>query len=133
MFTKDDVIFSYTRAQAIADGVLLAVPDEIRKEAGFRVPVAMTEAVYRDCVEWTVEDTERRQVAQDQEGRLWDVLAMARFAAVGSPDRSRIELDLLRVSREGRGHSPRKVSLVSMIHEGDDGLPVITIMFPHED
>lgn len=133
MFTKDHLIFSYTRAQAIADGVLVAVPDEIRQEAGFRVPVAMTETVFRDCVEWSIEDTERRQVAQDQEGRLWDVLAMARFAAVGSPNQSRIEFDLLRVPREGRGHMPRKVRLVSMIHEGDNGEPVITVMFPNED
>lgn len=133
MFNKDDIIFSYTRAQAIADGVLYAVPDGIRKEAGFRVPVALSERAYRDCVEWTEADTERHQVAQDHEGRLWDVLAMARFAAIGKPASSRIEFDLLRVPRQGSGHTARRVRLVSMIHEGDAGEPVITIMFPDDD
>ena len=47
---KDDVvIFSYTRAQAIADGVLIDV-SELAKEAGFRFPVAVTAGVWAECV-----------------------------------------------------------------------------------
>ena len=47
---KDDVvIFSYTRAQAIADGVLIDAT-ELAKEAGFRIPVAVTAGVWAECV-----------------------------------------------------------------------------------
>ena len=47
---KDDVvIFSYTRAQAIADGVLIDAT-ELAKEAGFRIPVAVTAGVWGECV-----------------------------------------------------------------------------------
>ena len=47
---KDDVvIFSYTRAQAIADGVLIDAT-ELAKQAGFRYPVAVTAGVWAECV-----------------------------------------------------------------------------------
>src|SRR6185437_8267129 len=40
-----EVIYSYTRAQAIADGVLVDV-SETAKEAGFKYPVALTRMVF---------------------------------------------------------------------------------------
>ena len=43
-------IHVYTRAQAIADGVLVDVSDTAR-DAGFRVPVALTSAVWADCLD----------------------------------------------------------------------------------
>lgn len=59
----------YTRAQAIADGVLIDV-SEMSREAGFRFPVAMTRAAWEDCVMWSDEDS-RLQVHQDEAGRRW--------------------------------------------------------------
>src|SRR5688500_3742609 len=50
-------------------------------EAGFRVPVAMTRAAWRDCVEWTAQTAATKPVPQDELGRLWDVVWMAAFAA----------------------------------------------------
>ena len=49
MFENFDLIHSYTRAQAIADGVLVDVSATAR-EAGIRFPVALTCAVYARCV-----------------------------------------------------------------------------------
>ena len=47
---KDDVvIFSYTRAEAIADGVLIDA-SELAKQAGFWYPVAVTAGVWAECV-----------------------------------------------------------------------------------
>src|SRR5512142_1811169 len=68
------LIFSYTRAQAIADGVLVDV-SKLAKEAGFRFPVAVTAGVWAECVA-VPDDVE----GQDETGRLWDVLTMLRFA-----------------------------------------------------
>lgn len=79
MFEDTDLIHRYTRAQALEDGVLVDV-SETAKEAGFRVPVALTQAAWADCVHWT-EDDSASVVHQDQSGRLWDVLWMARLAA----------------------------------------------------
>jgi len=133
LFTPDDVVSSYSRAQALADGVLVSVPDDLRHEAGFRIPMAITSRVFEDCVAWTVADSERKQVSQDQEARLRDLLAVARFAAHCDPQSSTLAFDLARVPRTGSGVQPRRVRLVLSIHPGDKGEPVLTIMFPDED
>ena len=61
-----EVISTYSRAQAFEDGVLVDA-GEMATEVGFRIPVALTAAVWSDCVVWTDADTER-QVHQDQFG-----------------------------------------------------------------
>jgi hypothetical protein len=128
-----DVIHAYSRAQAIADGVLVAVPDAIAREAGFRYPVAMTAAAWSDCVEWTDADNRRKDTLQDETGRLWDVLFMARLAIRRAGDTDRVPVRLVRVPREGRGIRPRPVKLVAVCGPGDDAEPVLTLMFDGED
>ncbi|ADU66162.1 hypothetical protein Selin_1428 [Desulfurispirillum indicum S5] len=46
-----EAVYSYSRAQAIADGILVDV-SETANEAGFTVPVAMTSALWEDAVSW---------------------------------------------------------------------------------
>ncbi|GAB3104269.1 hypothetical protein GCM10027217_27490 [Pseudomaricurvus hydrocarbonicus] len=43
------LVSSYSRAEAISDGVLIDVTTMAR-EAGFQWPVALTHSVWRDCV-----------------------------------------------------------------------------------
>ncbi len=124
------LICGYSRAQAIADGVLVDVTDTAR-EAGFAVPVAMTAAAWDDCVAWTDADG-RRQVPQDESGRLWDVVWMASLAARHTTG-SRVAVSLVRVPRGGRAQSPQQVRLNMDIGPGDQGEPVTTIMLPGED
>lgn len=126
-----DTIHTYTRAQAIADGVLVDVTDTAR-EAGFRVPVALTRAVWEDCVAWSDEDSER-QVYQDQSGRLWDVLWMACMAARGSTRQDRLIYRFFRVPRDGHSRSATETPLKLVVGPGDEGEPVVTIMLPEED
>lgn len=132
LFTADDVIHSYTRAQALADGVLVDVTATAR-EAGFRISVALTRAVWADCVEWTEADEARKATTQDEAGRLWDVVWMAHLAARTAGNVERCTFDLYRVPREGRGNQPRRVSLAMQVGPGDNAEPVITIMQPNED
>ena len=70
-----DVVYIFTRAQAIEDGVLIDA-GPMAEEAGFKWPVAFTSAAWEDCIAWTDEDKEK-QAYQDQSGRLWDVLYSA--------------------------------------------------------
>jgi len=137
-----EVISTYTRAQAIADGELVDVTTTAR-EAGIAYPVALTPAVWSDCCEWTDEDKKRSRSVPDGQstaGRLWDVVSMARFAIVGeqrrvragAAPRSELLYGLLRKPRPGRGRR-RRVTLKLHVGGGDDGSPVITIMEPHED
>ena len=127
-----DVISTYTRAQALEDGVLID-PGTMAAEAGFKWPVAITADAWADCVAWT-EDDSARQVHQDQDGRLWDVLFMA-FYAVRTSQKSgdRILFQLLRVPRDGRSTKAKLVTLRMIVGPGDSGEPVITILLPHED
>lgn len=133
MFTDADLIHSYSRAQAFADGVLVEVNSKIAGEAGFRCPLALTAAVFHDCVEWTDSDAERNEQPQDQEGRLWDVLWMARCAALANRNISAVAFTVLRVPRDGSSFEPTQANLVLTIGPGDEGEAVATIMEPGED
>lgn len=128
------VIHSYTRAQALADGALVAVDPSIAEEAGFVVPVALTARVHDECVAWSDDEA----VYQDEAGRLWDVLWMARMAIGGAKGQTndRLTYQLRVVPRRGaepRDVTPPLVDLVLHIGPGDEGEPVITIMAPGED
>jgi hypothetical protein len=127
LFADAPVIHAYSRAQALADGALVDV-SELARDAGFKVPVALTTKVWTDCVAW---DQTREVAPQDETGRLWDVLTMAHMTARGRPDADRLTFSVLRI---GSGHlRPSLVRLVLVIGPGDQGEPVITIMQPEED
>lgn len=126
-----EVIYRYTRAQAIEDGVLVDV-SETAREAGFRWPVAMTSAAWADCVAWSEEDN-HRQVYQDESGRLWDVLWMAFNAIRSANNGTQLEYQLYRVPRDGKGVEARLTSLKLVCGPGDAAEPVVTIMLPGED
>ena len=134
LFSPENVIFAYTRAQAIADGVLIDV-SEAAREAGFRFPVALTAQVWADCVAWEPEDS-ARQIHQDLSGRLWDVLWMASCAIRvqrGGDSPCRLPYQLYVVPRDGKSLRAGKVELHVHIGPGDAGEPVLTIMLPWED
>ena len=131
MFDEFDVIHSYTRAQALADGVLVDVT-ETSKKFGFRIPIALTAVVWIGCCEWTDYDEARKPCGQDMKGRLWDVLTMAAQAAKRT-DGPLAPFSVLRIPRSGERMTPEKVDLILHIGAGDAGEPVCTIMEPGED
>ena len=127
-----EIIHRYTRAQALDDGFLIDVTETAR-EAGFMWPVAMTTAVWQDCVAWNEEDT-KRQTPQDESGRLWDVLFMAsRAIKAARHNGTRLSFHVLRIPRGGKARTPRGVALHLVTGPGDDAEPVVTIMQPGED
>ena len=68
------VIYSYTRAQALANCILIDVT-EIGEEVGFKPPVAITEALQNRLT-----PTKNEAVfGQDYDSRLWNVLWVAAF------------------------------------------------------
>ncbi len=127
-----DVIYSYTRAQAIEDGVLVDA-GSVAQEAGIRFPVALTSAVWADCVAWTDDDS-RKKPFQDQSGRLWDLLYMAAYAIrTSASSGDRLLYELYRVPRDGHSTEPQRVTLKLIVGPGDHGEPVITVLLPDED
>ena len=135
-FDGAPVVHQYTRTEAITDGSLVNVTETAR-EAGLRLPTALTRAVWNDCVEWTEEDRAKsRAIArQDEDGRLWDVLWMAKVNLAmrkKMPITEPLVYSIRRLPRPGRGRTQR-VQLKLTITGGDSGEPVITIIEPDED
>jgi hypothetical protein len=138
-------IYSYTRAQAITDGVLVdltSVTDDkgqrLCPQAGFKVPVAMTRTAWAKTVEaggtWKPEgDGESLELkgGQSLTGRLWDVLRMLRVACGQADMTDRVHFQVL-VDVIGNGRH-EMVKLWALCGPGDDGKPVITVMLEGED
>ena len=122
-----DVIYSYTRSQAVADGVQVEV-SKTAQEAGIRFPVFLTRAVYDAYVTVPPGVT-----CQDEAGRLWDLITMTRFAIL----RSRPGCDRLPVALYVRNdnRAPRLVRLTAVCGplDIDDPQPAITVMLMDED
>jgi|GEM_PF-2679796 len=74
-FDGFNVITMYTRAQAIADGVLHDVTDTAKK-CGFRIPVAITDTIWS---RWIAASPVQQEYGQSTEARLWDVLTVLYF------------------------------------------------------
>lgn len=123
-FKGFDLIAVYTRRRAIQDGVLIDV-SETAKECGFAFPVAITSAVSAECVR-VPEGCD----FQDEKGRLWDVLWMARVAIQQSHAPNPTPFGVSVQTAQGQR---RTVRLRVECHLGDDGKPVLTIMLPDED
>lgn len=126
------VLFSYTRAQALEDGILRDA-GPMAADAGFRWPVAITAGAWNDCIAWTPADSVN-QVTQDETGRLWDVLSLAARAAKANPDvEGQLLFELYRVPRDGATTFPTPTTLKLIVGPGDHGEPVMTILLPEED
>ena len=134
------VIYSYTRAQAIEDGVLVNV-SKMAKEAGITFPTAITSAVFHEYVETPPE----MNGVQDDTGRLWDILWMLSWAIraghikgeqgtfeviVAKPDKGDWQAN--EKPHEG-DRTKRLVTLEAVCGPADDGSPCITVMKPDED
>ncbi len=124
IFTSEDVIFAYTRAEALADGVLRDI-SQLAQEAGLRHPTAMTAAAWAATVEPPGDCPD-----QSIEGRAWDVLQVLRLRAKVAGASQRVDFV---VEVKQNAVTWRDITLKAEVHPGDDGEPVITVMLPHED
>ena len=122
-----EIIYSYTRAQALADGVQVEVT-KTANEAGIKFPVFLTRTVFDAYVEVPPD-----VAGQDEAGRLWDIVWMLRFAILRSrPGADRIPVALY-VRNDNR--RPQLVKLIATCGplDIDDPQPAITVMMPDED
>jgi hypothetical protein len=126
LFEGAEVISSYSRAQAIDDGVLVdlsAVAPEVCGQH-FKVPVACTAEV------WGIIDraVKNRKRCNDLNGVVHDMLWMSKVMKRDVDPTTRI----FRVKITGAGR--RSVYDFKMVcGPGDNAEPVMTIMLPEED
>ena len=122
-----EIIYQYTRKQAIADGVQVDVSQTAR-EAGIVFPVFLTRTVFDAYV--TVPEG---VTAQDEAGRLWDVVWLLRHAIQQArAGESRLPFA---VSVRNDNRKPKLVHLMAVCGpmDIDDPQPTITVMLPEED
>ena len=116
MLTNDDLIYSYTRAEALADGVLIDVSERARR-AGIKYPTACTAGV------WALIGTVPESCSVDESVRLAAVLT-AMLTAIrrgGARGTDRVEFEAL------------GAALWAHCGPGDTAEPVITILREGED
>jgi len=134
-----DLVYSYTRSQALKDGVQVRIPDQLRKEAGIKYPVFVTCSVWDEYLR--VPD---KMWHQDMESRIWDMLFMfAMKVHVEKPTTDKISFEVVfqipkdrkLQSNEKGDEYYREVTLDAVIGpmDFDNMAPVITIMKPGED
>ena len=123
MFSEEDVISRYSQAQAIEDGVLHLVPNEISR-VYFKYPVILSDKVFR-LIEGAVAN---QHDLTDYRGVVRNLL----FACASEARRARGESGLKAKVTIG-------AAVVKNIHEvlmvcgpGDTPEPTITIMLPED-
>jgi hypothetical protein len=119
-----DVVHSYTRRQAIADGVLVNVTRQaspVEMHGGFRCPVAVTAAL------WAAIEAIPPSLAgiADARGRLHDVLWMASLAVRRASSVFAVQLPFA-------GTHKRTQQLRVDVGPDDDCAPCVTIGFPED-
>lgn len=122
-----EIIYAYTRKQAVADGVQVDV-STTAKEAGIKFPVYLTRGVFESYVA-----VPEGVTGQDEAGRLWDIVWMLRFAiqrSHGHTDRLPVALY---VRNDNRAAKLIKLVAVCSALDMDDPQPAITVMLPDED
>lgn len=111
---------------ALEDGVLIDVTETAR-EAGFKVPVAVTNGLYAEYIEPSVN---LKNLGQSADGRLWDVLYMLHLKILNCPSANMVIFYVAFAMENGKTET---VNVKAVIDGGDDGNPVLTIMKENED
>jgi hypothetical protein len=132
-----DLVYSYTRADALRDGVLVALPHA--QGLGFRVSVAITDTAYAACIAWPEADPKLSDILRLREeivlrAAVMEAKAHRRRPQAGSaerPDRIDFIVETV-VLREGKADLAQ-VALYMVIGPGDNAEPVGTILRVGED
>ena len=121
-----DLIYSYSRAQAIEDGVLIDVTAKAQ-EAGFKIHTVVTDNLFHTYIE---PPAGLKGEGQSISGRLHDLFALLRTAILGQSATDYLELDVLFLMAPARRE---RVRIIAVVGPGDHGEPVMTIMLPGDD
>ena len=137
LFTDADLIYGYSRAQALRDGVLIELP--LAVTMGFRVPVAITVTAHAKCIAWPEPDPRLAAILAMREeavlsAAVFEARAQRRRHLAGKEDQvDRIDFKVGTVLMKKGLADIRDVSLYMVIGPGDAGEPVATIMVIGED
>jgi len=119
-----DIIFTYTRKQAIEDGIQFALTDEaakMAKDVGYKYPVYMTTGIF-ELIKNAVNDKKNHN---DFNGVMWDILWMSRAHSKYTSETS-IEFEVI------INGTVCKMWVECGATDPDDPTPCLTFMLPEE-
>jgi hypothetical protein len=126
-----DFVSTYTRADAINDGVLIDITST-SKELGIKYPVAITQSL-----DVLIQD---KPDCEDVAGRIKDIIHMLHCAIQGlipskkkGEDTIFYDLIMNNSKTDFSHYNPKIITLKALVHGGDNREPVMTIMLPEED
>lgn len=114
------VIYSYTRRQAVADGVLADLSQFRITRQQWKMPLACTSAV------WSIIESAVKTGENDTEGILHDIYTMARLAIASKTNRAATVHFQVIIAAETH-------AMYLHCGPGDTELPVLTLMLEGED
>jgi hypothetical protein len=118
--TFGEIIYSYSRAQALEDGVLVDLTQFQNIREHWKIPVACTDTVW-NAIEGAVQ-----RHGKDFEGICHDISIVAKLAIRrATPGQTTIRFSVV------IGHAHKDLKL--HVGPGDAAEPVLTLMLPHED
>jgi hypothetical protein len=112
-------IFSYSRAQAISDGVLVDLTQFEITRLNWKMHLACTDSV------WSLIETAVKEGGKDVDGILHDINFMARLAVMNGKQSNLVSFTV----KIGRKNTMLKLHC----GPGDDLSPVLTLMCSNED
>lgn len=121
------LIYSYTRKQAIEDGVLVGLSD-LAKKIGFLIPVACTAAVWNQYVETRANSRALGECEPTRSYSLLCNLYLNISRQTGTVDLLMFDINY----HNDQGHK-ETFKLKSICGPGDQGESVLTVMLPNED
>ena len=136
MFSKDDIVFSYTTKDAVRDEVLIPIPRIVSESLGINVPVYFNYSVWSSYVTILKEE--------EYTERMSEILAEFAVRARNCNHHSlKFSVDLamdscwieMRNERPAAEPGVRTVRLKAIInaHDVDDPSPAVFFMLPWED
>ncbi|TFC64399.1 hypothetical protein E3O53_07935 [Cryobacterium sp. TMT2-18-3] len=130
------VVYSFTPADAVADGTFVRLPKPLAAEVLYDLPVVLTRAAYEDAVLW------ERGLNETEDTRGYDVLWMAKRQALNALNApgERFPYTMHRIeNRTSDGRISTSLSWERIcLHVvaqpyNRSGDPCITILLPNED
>lgn len=123
-----EVIYAYTRKQAIEDGYQMKLEGkdaQTAREVGYKYPVYLTTGIV-DLMQKAIDNP---RWANDWDGILWDILWMSRANA--RPVNQQTNIFVVIITGIGRKRNHQMIIQVGPT-DIDDPAPALTIMLPEE-
>ena len=129
-FTGAEIVSSYSRAQAIDDGILIDVSQSAVGKLGFRFPVAVTQGTWETFVSPGLAGLPEAEAGALCVQRTASLLAIVRDCIMAAGKAGGDRIHALAFSER----QPRQaVEIWCRCGPGDRGEPVLTIMLADED